>query len=303
MTKTYLPLHCIAAALLLTAFGAPAWGAEPEPPETAGTLLVWHLPALVAADRPMELEVEVLGNGRVAFTEVARIGIRDVEGERAVELLASDPERRDHYLALAERGNVELEVRLSIDGRVVAQHPLASLAREGIAEGTRLLPLQYGAPAAPIGDDRQVFAVTAADCTQRAACLDSCRDDYMLCMETVCFPQIICEECENQHQLCQSSCPPPCCTEPKSVTYSTNVQMVSATWSGSGCYEGYFGGPGYNYDRYWVEYKFTKYKHTESCSGTVTTTVDSVWYESDYCWQSTWFQCPFPWFGTPYPMC
>ncbi|HEX2254156.1 MAG TPA: hypothetical protein VHQ65_12875 [Thermoanaerobaculia bacterium] len=311
-------------AVLAILAAAPV-GAAPTPAKatmppgattpTVDRMMVWDVPAAVTLAGPAELRVEVLRDGATVYAERFTVLVPPgVEGG-AVEILAGEPETRSLLAALSDHGKVTLDARVLRDGKELDRLPLAALLARGASLAERpaeLLPLRFDAVEPAPADEPALFAITAAgtDCSARTACMQECWNDYYDCVGYFCpsysgsrFLPPECSFCEDERRTCQWACPGCICTEPKNVTYSTSVQMVSATWSGSGCFESYSGGPAYDYDRYWAEYKFTKYKHTEACDGTVTTTVDSVWYQYDYCWDRNFFQCSFPTPGIPYPSC
>lgn len=265
----------------------------PEAPEVAGALF-WPLPeGLFFLSGPVPVEVEVLLDGELSFSESFRMEMPEALEGHAVELLTSRPEALPRLREIAARNLATVTVRVRVDGVEWDVRPFTELdaaSRQLQQGGLRLVRLSFGAPSEP----ELPIQTSAAAIT----CESQCHDDYLLCIETVCFPQIICETCETEYQLCLDNCPEPPCQDPKSVTYRTVTTLVgygpTGFWQ---CFEDIFQSDFYDgeyYEEWRYTYKDTRYKRVEKCDGTVTETVDSITYWYAYCWRPTYLSCYYP---------
>lgn len=272
----------------------------PAAPEVAGSLF-WPLPqGLFFLSGTVPVEVEVLLDGQLSFSESFRMEMPESLEGRAVELLTTRPRELSRLGEIAVRELAAITVRILVDGVEWDARPFTELdevSRQLQQGRLQLARLRFGDPSEPQVPLRQTSAAATA-------CEDQCYDDYLLCIETECFPEIICETCEVEHELCLENCnppPPPTCQDPKSVTYRTVTTLVSYGPTGYWqCFEDIFESDFYDgewYEEWRYTYKNTRYKRTEYCDGTVTETVDQVSYWYSYCWRPTYLFCyyPFTW--------
>ena len=315
---------CIVLAFVLAASPALAERPAPDQRTAVSDLMVWELPAGIAARPAAELVVEVLKSGVAVYTESATVELPPVEGRRGIEVLGAAAETRALFAAMAERGNVTMEAVVSLDGQVVERLPVTALLENGAALGeraTKLMPLRYPEVEVEAGDagDR-LFAVTAAgwDCTNRNACMDDCWDDYLQCNEFFCdnyedpygpYPRALpvddCPECEDARYYCEQSCPGCTCVDPKSVTTYTTSTYLGRSWFGSQCYDGWtWDNQGTWWDQYQYTYRVDEYEKTTYCDNTTSTRLLRSWYEYPTCWEEWWLTSCYAYMtGTPWPQC
>jgi hypothetical protein len=287
----------------------PALGNErPATPEAQDLepALFWPLPEglfLFQGTGPeVPVEVQVLIDGDLSFSESFQMEVpRELEGH-AVELLTSHPKELGVLRALAARGRVTITVRIVIDGVEWDTLPfdqLADLSSELQQGKLQLVNLHFDGSSEPV-------TPLAQRAVSREACEDYCWDRYLNCLEIECAPQIICDTCEVEYQFCLDECPappppppPPPCEDPKSVTYHTVTSLVgygpTGYWQ---CFEDIWENDFYDgtyYEEWQFVYKDTRYKRVELCDGTVTETVDSVTYWYFYCNLPNYLFCYYPW--------
>ncbi|HEX2163189.1 MAG TPA: hypothetical protein VHM02_04520 [Thermoanaerobaculia bacterium] len=314
----------LAVSMLLVAAGAaaetkiaPPFALAPEPPgdrQVERDLLLWQAP-LQAATSPddawVDVEVEIYGDGELLHREALTVRRPEPGKVGVVEVLGRDADQRRVLRGMAERGRVDLEARFLVDGAEVERLPVAELTRPPRVErGERAeyLAVRYPEPGVLTADDlrRITAADVECDCTARNACFGQCQDDYQACIDSgTCFPQIICEECENQLAACQQSCPS-CvctCTEPKSVSTRYETYLVDFYPTGwSQCYESIWESDfqqGYWHDEWAWVYREDEIQVTEHCDGSKTEQVVGSTYFYFFCYQESFFTCSFPFSWPP----
>jgi len=277
----------------------------PAAPEVASSLF-WPLPqGLFFLSGTISVEVEVLLDGQLSFSESFRMEMPESLEGRAVELLTTRPRELSRLREIAVRDLAAITVRILVDGVEWDARPFAELdavSRQLQQGRLQLARLTFGDPSEPEVPLRQTSAAATA-------CEDQCDQEWWDCIETECYPEIICETCEVEHELCLDNCnppPPPTCQDPKSVTYRTVTTLVgfgpTGYWQ---CYEDIFESDFYDgewYEEWQYTYKDTRYKRTEYCNGTVTEEVVQVTYWYYFCNRPTFLFCYYP-FTWAYNVC
>lgn len=264
--------------------------------------LLWQPEDLPSPQRPHQVEVQVLRGGALSLTESFLLTPPEVLDGHAVELLTSRPQELSVLRALAADGRADLTVRILVDGVEREHLPFAELdASSRLQTGSlRLVPLVFGAAQS---DDPPTPLEPAAGAA--TACEQQCDDEYLLCIETECYPEILCETCEVEHDLCLQGCPPP---EPvcPTVSYYTTTTLVSFGPTGYWqCLEEIWENDfedGYWYEEYAWVYRNTRIRRIVACDGGVTEEVAEVTYSYFYCNQNTYLFCYYPWTWA-YNMC
>lgn len=307
-------LACCLLALLTPLVAAAALPPSAGPlAESAAEVLSVPFPQGLPAAPGVEWSeavVRIYADGNLLATEHLEVRRPAASEIGRLQVLATRPEEAATLAGMIERGRVRVEVSLEVDGSVVAHLPgerlLQKAAPAGEAGRGRLLDLRYlAAGDAPAGLER----ITAAglDCSARLACTEQCNQQYRDCIDSgVCFPQLICAECENQLDACFASCPECTCTEPKRVTTETRTYFVNAYYTGAWqCYEETFEydyQDGIFHEEYVRVYRQDEVQITEACNGDKSEQVLSSTYVYAPCWVPNYLGCSFP-FSKAYPTC
>lgn len=290
---------------------APLFAPEPAGDlHVANELLLWQPPTSSAAlwqnGEWLDLEVEIYGGGELLHRDAMSVRRPEPGKVGVVALLSRDADERRTLAGMARRGRVDLEARFLVGGLEIDRVPVASLLEAPLdLTGASLdyLALRFDATEALPALDLRRATASAQDCTDRNACLSGCQDDYWNCIDSgVCFPQIICEECDDQRLWCEQSCPPCVCSGPTVTTY-TNTYQVNAYYTGyQSCVQG-FSWEGKRI--YWEVarvYQQDTYQVTTQCDGSSSTLLIGSTFINSYCFVNSGFSCSFE-YGFSWPRC
>lgn len=276
--------------------------------EESGTLFFLLTEEQASAGKELEFRISL--NGRPLLEEKITLQ-RGASKTPAFELLAREPETLARVRGLQERPSNQVTIAVALDGQILYESSFAELVEynrtlwkgpfqpQAVESKVRSFAPGLTGHAKPAAREKQ--ALSSVPVQKAASCPEQCSENYQWCLENVCHPQgtFFCEECDQEYESCMSSCPPPPCTDPKSVRDYTVTQLVGYGWTGySQCLESVFENDFYDgewYDEYQFVYKNTRIRRTEYCDGTVTETVLWVTYSYFYCNRPAYWTCYYPW--------
>ncbi len=249
-----------------------------------------------------ELEFDVRVNGHSYLDEKMTLPA-DAAGA-TFELLAGDAAHRDRLFKLAENWRNRVLVTVKVDGRAVRELSFQELLDS--SSDLRRLPFRLG----QVAKGMRTFSAAASGSSKPNPlsgllkdCTSDCQSQFYSCMSSVCAGQEECDYCNEEFATCDSGCPPPICTDPKSVSsYNTSPTLTNVQWTGSEClgdspYATFFQW----YDHDYLTYRTDHYTVTTYCDGHTTSSYYST-YSTFYCWNPSYGQCYYP-DGYTYNVC
>ncbi len=236
-----------------------------------------------------ELEFDVRVNGQSYLDEKMTLPA-DAAGA-TFELLAGDTAHRDRLLKLAESWRNRVSVAVKVDGRAVRELSLGELLAS--SRDLQRLPFRLG----QVIKGTRWFSPEASEAPRRSPlsgllkdCTSNCQSQFYSCMSSVCAGQEECDYCNQEFAACDANCPPPTCTDPKSVSYYDSPGTItSVTWAGTSCLLDAPSLAEY-YDHDYVTVRVDHYTVTTYCDGHSSSTYYST-YSSGYCWHPTHISC------------
>jgi hypothetical protein len=322
MIRSLLSLGLFLALAVPAAASPPAMDGRPAPanlasasPLPSASPLFYEIRAVPGQRVRLEFEVRV--DGALHLRERLAAIQPTEQGTAAVEILAYHPAERARIAKLAAEPGRKLRIRVSVNGGkqeelafedlVAANETLRETGFRPVAtekpevSGPGMIPARQPAPR---------FLVKTEE--EEELCRQACSDAYDQCYLTCYYEEYMtagksvpCHQCDSDYDDCVAGCsppPPPICPTSSDHIY---VEHLYDGWTGwQDCFNDiYWWGRQVLYDRYERWYRVTRYRVTRYCDGSTSTEILAVWYEFEYCYWRTPWECSDPWAPWWEPRC